>query len=326
MEMTKGKTTLRSKSFFNALIDIREVGVLIPIILAVTIFGSLNPDFFSYENAVNVLRNTSFTFITAIGMTFVLISAGLDISIGAQLALGGLVTGYMLIGGIPVWLSILGGIFSGILCGVINGYFIEVAKVPPFITTIGTMYIFRGIVLVARKGEPIYPLPKDFSVIGQGGVFGIPYIVIIALFLGLIAAFVLKYTIYGRMIYAVGGNAETARLSGIPVRLVRFSTYIMIGMLATFTGVLYSSRFGSVQPGIGSGYEMTVIAAVIIGGTSLFGGAGTILGTLLGSFFMTILTNGMTLVKISPYWQQLVLGAIIIAAVALDQFRISLKK
>lgn len=314
------------KSALRSLIEIKEVGVILPIVFAVIIFGMINPDFYSFDNMINIFRNSSFTFIAAIGMTYLLITGSFDLSVGSQMACGGLFAGLLMQAGTPTWIAIVVGILSGVVFGSINGYIIEFIKVPPMVATMSTMMIFRGIVYVVLKGEPLYPLPKDFAVIGQGAIFNIPIIIIITVVLGIIAELVLKYTVFGRMLYAVGGNAESSRLSGIPVRRVKFITYILIGALATFTGVLYASRFGSVQSAIGTGSEMIMIAAAIIGGTSIIGGSGTIFGTLLGSIFMNMITNGMTLAKISPYYQGIVIGLIIVLAVSLDQLRIKLKK
>lgn len=314
------------KARFKTIIGIKEVGVIVPIILAALIFGGINPDFFSFENLINVLRNSSFTFIAAIGMTYVLITGAFDLSVGSQMACGGLFTGLLMLAGVPTWLAILIGIGSGIILGSINGYIIEYLKVPPMIATMSTMMIYRGIVYVVLKGEPLYPLPDNFAVIGQGDILHIPIIIVITVILGIAAEIVLRYTVFGRMVYAVGGNAETARLSGIPVRRIKFITFMLIGALATFTGILYASRFGSVQSAVGSGSEMVMIAAAIIGGTSILGGSGTIFGTVLGSIFMNMITNGMTLIKISPYYQGIVIGGIIIFAVSLDQVRASFKK
>lgn len=326
MKVVKPDTSISFKSVLRAMIEIKEVGVIFPIVFAVIIFGLINRDFYSYENIINVLRNSSFTFITAIGMTYVLITGAFDLSVGSQMACGGLFAGLLMQAGVPTWLAIVVGILSGVVFGSLNGYVIEYLKVPPMIATMSTMMIFRGIVYVVLRGEPLYPLPADFAIIGQNDFFNVPYIIIITIILGIIAELVLKYTVFGRMVYAVGGNAESARLSGIPVRRVRFITYILIGALATFTGVLYASRFGSVQSAIGTGSEMVMIAAAIIGGTSILGGSGTIFGTVLGSVFMNMITNGMTLAKISPYYQGIVIGMIIILAVSLDQVRVGFKK
>ncbi|MBN2376325.1 MAG: ABC transporter permease [Sedimentisphaerales bacterium] len=298
-----------------------EVGVLIPLVVLSIVIGIINSAFYSFENLINVLRSTSFIFITAIGMTIVLVSAGLDLSVGSVMALGSYVTALALTNDIPMPLCIVIGIATGMLIGIINGLVVVRLNIPPFIATLGMFYMAKGMVLIASKGIPIYPLPDSFNVIGQGSFFNIPYIVIIALFLGVLADFILKKTTFGRNVYAIGGNAETARLSGISVDKLKLSFYVIVGGLAAFTGLLLASRMGSAQPSIGQQFELKVIAAVIIGGTSLFGGKGTIMGTFLGALFMTVLTNGMSLMRVSPYWQQLIIGAIIILAVAMDQYK-----
>ena len=298
-----------------------EVGVLIPLVVLSIVIGIINSAFYSFENLINVLRSTSFIFITAIGMTIVLVSAGLDLSVGSVMALGSYVTALALTNGIPIPLCIVIGIATGMLIGIINGLVIVKLNIPPFIATLGMFYMAKGMVLIASKGIPIYPLPESFNVIGQSSLFNIPYIVIIALFLGVLADFILKKTTFGRNVYAIGGNSETARLSGISVDKLKLSFYVIVGGLAAFTGLLLASRMGSAQPSIGQQFELKVIAAVIIGGTSLFGGKGTIMGTFLGALFMTVLTNGMSLMRVSPYWQQFIIGAIIILAVAMDQYK-----
>ena len=299
----------------------REAGVLLPLVFLFVTVGSINSAFFGVDNLINMLRAASFTFIAAIGTTMVLIAAGLDLSVGSLVALGSYTTALALTSSIPVPLAVLIGMLTGGAVGMASGGIIVAFRIPPFITTLGMLYMVRGVVLIASKGVPIYPLPDAFNAIGQSALQGIPYIVIIAAGLGLAAEFMLRCTIFGRAIYAVGGNEETARLSGIAVDKVKISIYAVAGCLATITGLLQASRLGSAQPSIGNGFELQAIAAAIIGGTSLFGGAGTILGTLLGTIFMTVMTSGMSFLRVSAYWQQLVIGAIIVVSVGLDQFR-----
>lgn len=294
---------------------------MVPLVILALMVGCVNPAFFGFENLINILRATSFTFIIGIGMTMVLVAAGLDLSVGSVMALGGCVGGFALGAGLPVPVAILAGVLAGAVIGALNGAIVVWLRIPPFVTTLGMFYMARGLVMGSTRGVPIYPLPPSFNAIGQTSVAGIPSIVFVAAVLGVVADFVLKRTTYGRAIYAIGGNEETARLSGLPVRGVKLSLYGITAALAAFTGLLQSARLGSVQPNIGQGVELEVIAAVIIGGTSLFGGAGTILGTFVGALFMGVLANGMSLVRVSPYWQQLVTGALIIVAVAVDQYR-----
>jgi len=223
--------------------------------------------------------------------------------------------------GVPVAVSILTGLVFGLAAGLINGLLVVKLHIPALIVTLGMMYICDGLILIVTMGSPVYPLPYSFKKLGQGTVFGIPNIIMISLALALIGAFVLKNTKYGRQVYAIGGNRETARLAGIPVDATQVSVYVLSAASAALAGILMAGRLNSAQPGAGNGYEMTVVAAVIIGGTSMFGGAGSILGTLLGSLLMTVIENVLLLMKISAYWQSLVIGIIIIFAVGLDQYR-----
>jgi ribose/xylose/arabinose/galactoside ABC-type transport system permease subunit len=310
-----------NNQIFKKILNARETGILIPLVLISLFVGIKNPTFISIDNITNVLRNTSFTLIISVGMTFVLIAAGLDLSVGSILALGSLITGLSLTSGIPVIFSVLIGLAVGVAGGFINALIIVRLNIPPLITTLGTMYMGRGLVLILTKGTPIYPLPAAFNQIGQSELFYIPYIIIITLVLVVAGGFILNRTIFGRMIYAIGGNEETAKLSGINVNKLKISVYVIVGTLAALSGILMASRLGSSQPSIGDGMEMQVIASVIIGGTSMYGGSGSILGSVFGALFMNVLTNGMTLVGVSAYWQKFVMGAIIIVAVGIDQYK-----
>ncbi len=322
----------RIRTLFSAAMRVREVGVIIPLVFAIIFFAVNNNVFLSSANIMNVFRNTSFVFITAIGMTFLIISGAFDLSVGSVYAFAGVFAGILMTSGVSVLLSILiATLASGLFFGGINGFFVQRIGLPPLLATLGSMNIARGIVTGVQKGIPVYPLPDSFEAIGQGSLFKgtaveIPFVVLIAVGLGLIAMFVLKKTVYGRMVCAVGGNIETARLSGIPTKKVAFSVYILVSSLAAFAGILVASRLGSAQPNVGIGYELQAIASVVIGGTSLTGGAGTIAGTFLGSLFMATISNGMTLIRVSPFWQQLVLGIVLLLACSLDNLRDFLKR
>jgi len=308
----------------NAIFNIREIGVIVPMIVFTIFFAVNNPNFISGENIVNIMRNSSFVILSAVGMTFLLITGAFDLSVGAQIAFSGIITGLLLQSGIPVSLSILAGIIVCMLVGMVSGFCCVKIKIPPFITGIGMSYIVKGIVLIARAGAPVQPLPKQFNNIGQVMVFGkIPLVIVIAAVAAIIGHIILKYTVYGRKLFAVGGNPETSRLAGISCSKIQFSAFVIVAFLTSMSGILTAARLTSAQPTAGSSFELTVIAGCIIGGTSLFGGAGSVLGSVLGAIFMSMLTNGMTLVKVSPYWQQLVLGLIILLSVAFDRFRIS---
>jgi ribose/xylose/arabinose/galactoside ABC-type transport system permease subunit len=311
----------KPQNFFKRLIKIREATMMMSLIVVILIIGIGNPAFFKVDNIVAVLRSTSFIFIMAIAMTYVLISAELDLSVGAVLAMAGLLTSTAMFNGVPIVFAILIGLAYGVLMGLFNGLLVTKASIPSLIVTLGTMYIGRGLTLILTQGAPIYPLPDAFNAIAQGESLVIPNLVLIAVVLAVIAHIVLKHTRYGRSVYATGGNRETARLAGINVDFIRISVFVLTGVASAAAGILMASRLGSGQPSAGQGYELLVIASAIIGGTSLFGGAGTILGTAIGALLMSVIQNGMVLLKISGNWHNLVIGVIIILAVGLDQYR-----
>ena len=314
--------------FFRGIFRARESGIAIPLILLIVVVSAVNPVFLDIDNLLNIARQISFTFIIGIAMTFVLIGAGLDLSVGSVLALGGVICGLVLralMMVMPLWIAIVIAILLGILMGVITGMFNGIVvtrfKIPSLIVTLGMMYIARGVVQVLTRGNPVYPFPDEFNNLGQGYLLGVPNVVYVAVVLGILAHIVLTQTAWGRAVFAVGGNTETARLSGINVVKILTSVYILCGVASAITGVLTASRLASALSNAGTGMELQVIAACIIGGTSMFGGSGSILGTLIGAAFMSIIANGMVLMKISVYYQSIVIGAIIILAVGIDQFR-----
>ncbi len=310
------------KNLFIRIIQVREIGALLPLIILVILTSLINKGFYSIDNILNMLRATSYIFIAGVGMTFILCSRGLDLSVGSQMGLSGILVGMLLVYlRLPVWLAIPMTLLAGAGAGAINGALITFLGIPPFIATLATYYSYRGIVMGITKGAPISPMPAAFKVIGQGKWFGIPIVIYFIALLFIVATFVLRKTKYGRYILATGGNAESTRLAGINIRAITFSTYVLMGVLAFTAGLLFTSRFSSAQPSTGTGYELRVIAACIIGGVSLFGGAGSIAGTFVGSAFMVVLDNAMTMARISGYWKQAILGVIIIIAIIIDLVR-----
>lgn len=299
----------------------QESGVLIATIVFIVVVICINPAFISKSNIFNVLRSSGFTLITALGMTLVFISGGLDISVGSTLALGSTVSALAAKGGLPVPIAVLLGCLAGLAVGMFNGLTIVKMQIPPLIVTLGTMYAGRGIVYILTKGVAVYPLPKSFQALEQTTFLEVPMIVVISFILAIVFHVLLAKTTFGRSVYAVGGNIESARLSGIRIQSTSIATYAITGVCAAFTGVMMAARLGSGQASTGEGFEMTVIAAVIIGGTSANGGSGTILGTAIGAIFMNVLENSMTLMKVSVYWQKVVIGMILIGAVVLDQYK-----
>jgi ribose/xylose/arabinose/galactoside ABC-type transport system permease subunit len=317
----KGSFVKAVKALFNK----REVGILVPLIVVFTISGVINPLFFKAQNITNILFQSSFVFIIAICTTYVFILGCMDLSVGSTLGLSGVVCGLALVSGIPIVFSIIIGMLVGAAVGLFNGFFISKYNIPTLIVTLSTMYIARGLCEFFTRGNPVYPLPANFNILGQGKLmlsdsFGLPWPVIIAAVLGIIGHIVLSQTTFGRAIYAIGGNKETARLSGIKVKKTTMLVYMLSGIAASISGILMSARLGSALSNSGAGWEMNVIASVIIGGTSMFGGAGSVLGTLIGATLMTTVTNAMAMLKISVYLQKVVIGAVILLAVGIDQY------
>lgn len=309
------------RRIISYLVRSREIGVLIPLVAICVIVGIVNPIFFSFYNLISISRSISLTTIIAVAMTFVLVGREIDLSVGSIVGLSGVVCGLMLVHNLPVPLAIVGGIVTGTLVGLMNGLIAVRFSIPSFIVTLGMLYAARGVVHVTTIGRPIYPLPKAFYFPGQGTILGIPFVVYVAIAFAVVGHFFLSKTIYGRHVYAVGGDIETALRAGINVNRIRVSTLVLTGFAAGVAGVLLASRLSSAQPAAGEQWELQVIASVFIGGTSLAGGSGTILGTVIGTALVGILSNVMVLMRISTYWQNIVVGAILVLAVASDQIR-----
>jgi ribose/xylose/arabinose/galactoside ABC-type transport system permease subunit len=296
--------------------------LLVVTLLAFSAFVWLqSPQYLSASNVTNILRNAVFIFIVGAFSTYVLVSGGLDLSVGSVFLVGAIAVANFIVIGIPVPIAILLAILLGALCGAINGVLVNYVNIPAFIVTLGMLYVARGLATFVTGGRPIAPLPAQFSAIGQGDIAGLPLLILYALIVGIVAHVVLEYTPIGWAIRAIGGKREAARAAGIDVRGISVLVYILSGMSAAFAGLLMSARLGSGQPSVGSGFELQVISAVIIGGTSLFGGLGSVLGTALGALVLSTLGNGLVLLRIDPILQNVMVGCIIVAAVAIDQFR-----
>jgi len=322
--MIEKKQTILSKLKSN-LVQSNEITMVIFLIVFGLIVYSINRDFLTVNNILNFLRASVFYFILGIGVTYVIISGELDLSVGSIVALSGLVSALLLVQGINVVVAIILAILSAVIVGWINGLLITRLKIPSLVVTLGMLYSIRGVGLMLSKGETVAGLPNSFKAITQIDIFGkIPSIIIYALVLGVIAHVILTYTRFGAHIKGVGGNKITAEAVGIDTRKIKTAAFIISGFCAGLTGVLMASRISVGSSTAGSGYELYAISAVIIGGTSLFGGIGSIAGTLLGAIFLSVLQNGMLLMHISPYWQSFVVGLVMIGAVGLDQYRRSI--
>lgn len=313
---------------------------LIFLILLILIFSSLHPRFLHPLNIFNVMRQISITGLIALGMTFVIIVRGIDLSVGSLIALCGLVGAVIAKGGLverfsvgvdtelanPWYWALAGSVLIGLLAGTVNGVCITKLKVPAFVVTLGGLSAYRGTALLVSDGGPISGFNEAYRWIGQGKIGMVPIPVIIFLVFIVLCHIVLKYTVYGRYIYSVGGNPEAARLSGINIDLIIISTYIITGFLVGLAAFILSARLNSAEAVAGMGYELNVIAVVVVGGTSLFGGRGNILGTIIGAMLFGVLQNGLVLLNVSSYIQQIIIGIILILAVTFDKFSNSVRQ
>ena len=303
----------------------QEFGVAL-ILLALIAFLTLYTDtFLTSTNIFNILRAFSWIAIAAFGEAMVIITAGIDLSVGSVMGFSGLVSAMLLVEGIPVPLAVVGGLFAGLLVGVLNGLMITKGRLPPFIATLGGLLMFRGLCYGLTGGWPVRDLPQAFRTLGQYdipiGSVGVPLPLVFTLILAVLTSLFLSRSAWGYRIYAVGGNEEATRLSGINTDRTKLMVYSLGGLLAAIGGVLMTARLGVAAPTAAYGYELDVIAATVVGGVSLMGGEGTILGVLLGALFMGVLRNGLVLVGVSAYWLQAVQGLVIVTAIMLDQLR-----
>jgi ribose/xylose/arabinose/galactoside ABC-type transport system permease subunit len=303
------------------IVSANEVALVVVLVVLSILIGLKNGNFWSSDNWLDIARNTSFTLIVAVAATLVLVSGSLDLSVGSVYALGGVFVAEALTHGVPVVPSIALGLAGGGVAGLLNGLLITRLRVPALIATLGTLYAGRGLVLVITSGAPVYPLPQSFVNIGVTNWLGVPIPVWVAAGVLIAGHLCLSRTVFGRRIYAIGSNETAAMLAGIPVTRIRLLVFILSGAAAALGGILVSARIASAQTTSGQGLELTVIAAVIIGGTSLFGGSGSVVGTLLGALLISVISNGLVLVRIDPFYQQIVVGGIIVAAVAFDGWR-----
>lgn len=297
---------------------------LIWVLLALCVAAALlSSSFLNLYNIMNVLRQVALYGIVSVGMTFVILTKGIDLSVGSILGVSAVMAALMLVAGSPVWMVVIAVLLGGAVMGAINGLGVTVGMIPPFIMTLGTMVMGRGLALTLAGGQPIGlgARAQDFMWLGRGAVFGVPVPVVVFAIVAAVAIYVLRYTAYGRQIYAVGSNTEAARLSGINVGVVTFSVYVISGFLASLTALIFVSRLTVGEPTAGTGIELEAIAITVIGGTSLFGGEGGIVGTIIGASILAVLANLMNLVGISPFTQQIVKGAIIVGAVLYEMLR-----
>lgn len=300
---------------------LQKLGPFIALLVVSGALAIMSPDFLTVGNLMNVMRQVSINALIAFGMTLVILLGGIDLSVGSILALSSVCIALMIQGGLDPVLATLLGIGAGAAMGFANGWIISKGKVAPFIATLASMTILRGLSLVASGGSPITGLDSDFfQMLGGGYVAGlvpVPVEWMLLMFAGF--WFLLKQTVFGRHVYATGGNEEASRLSGVKVDRVKIWVYTVSGAMSAMAGVVLTSRLNSAQPTAGTGYELDAIAAVVLGGTSLTGGRGWIFGTLMGALLIGVLNNGLNLLGVSSFYQQVIKGAVILLAVLLDR-------
>jgi ribose transport system permease protein len=299
----------------------RESGGILVLLIFIAALILTTNDFLTLTNLDNLVRQVAVFAILSIGQLFVILTGGIDLSVGSVLGLSGGVTALLLAVGAPIPLAILAGLLVGLLVGLINGQLVSRLKLPPFIATLGMLGIARGVVLLLTGARTIAPLPDAFNIIANGSILGLPSLFWILILVAIVAAFVLGRTVFGRYVYAVGSNAESSRLSGVPVNVVLIAVYSISGLLAGFAGVLTTSRLGAGIPTAGTGYELQAIAGAVIGGASLSGAKGRTIGAVLGDLIMAILANGGNLLGVDPFYLQIAIGLLIILAVYFDNLQ-----
>ena len=300
------------------MIAARQFGTVIGLAVLCVALWILTPHFLTVSNLLNITEQTSINAIVAVGMTFVILSGGIDLSVGSIVALSGVVLGTALQSGQPIPVALLLALVAGLACGLANGALISWGGLPPFIVTLGTMSIARGAALLFTEGRPVSGFDASFRVLATGRVGFVPAPVIAMVLVYLVAHFALTRTTFGRYVYAIGGNEEATRLSGVAIRFHKTMIYGVSGLMSAAAAVILTARLNSAQPIAGMMYELDAIAATVIGGTSLMGGEGSLGGTLVGALIMGVLRNGLNLLGVSSFLQQIVIGGVIVIAVLLD--------
>ena len=312
---------MRNNNAPQLMVTLRRYSVVIILLVICLFFAVGTENFMTVPNLLNVALQTSIIGIVAIGMTFTILTAGIDLSVGSVMALcGALAAGLVVRNGMGTYTSIGVALGIGVFIGLINGLLIIKGDIPPFVATLAMMAVARGLTLVYTEGRPIAGLPEEFIFLGTGQWFGVPVPVIILVVLAVIATIVLRQTRFGLYVYATGGNEETTHLAGVNPNRIKLAVYMISGFCAALGGILLTSRLWSAQPNAAIGWELDAIAAPVLGGTSLFGGVGTIGGTLVGAFIIGVLSNGLNLLGIASYYQMVIKGVIFILAVMLDLF------
>lgn len=302
---------------------LQNYGSVIALLLLVVIIGSISPEFRTVNNFLSLLRQSSINGLIAFGMTFVILTDAIDLSVGSTLALTTALTAGMIVAGVPAGLAMMLSLVIGAALGVVSGLMVAKGRLQAFIATLITMTIYRGLTLIYTNGKPISNLGDNYALtfIGRGQLFGIPFPVILFLAVFGVFTFILMKTTFGRKVYATGSNAKSAALAGVNIHRVKITVYAISGCMSALSGLILLSRLGSAQPTLGTGYELDAIASVALGGTSMSGGRGRIWGTLIGVLIIAVLNNGLNILGVSSYYQDVVKGLVILAAVLSDRNR-----
>ena len=302
---------------------VQDLGALIALILLVLVISFISPEFRTVDNFLSLLRQSSINGLIAFGMTCVILTGGIDLSVGSVLALTTAICAGLIVGGTPVGLAMIIALVLGVLFGAISGVLVTKGRLQPFIATLVTMTIFRGITMIYMDGRPISGLGSSFVLkfLGKGSILGIPVPVILFIAIFILFMFLLQKTTFGRRIYATGSNAKSAKLAGVNIDRTKIIAYAISGLMSAMAGLILLSRLNSAQPTLGSGYELDAIAAVALGGVSMDGGRGKIWGTFVGVLIIAVLNNGLNILGVSSYYQDVVKGLVILIAVLSDRKR-----
>lgn len=313
--MSASATSTRLRDFA------RRNGIFVALVALVLFMLLTRAQFGTPQNLTNILQQNSVIGIIACGMTFAIILGGFDLSVGSTAALSTIVTASLVASGNGIAVGLLGALLAGLLVGAINGWLIAYIRVNPFVATLGMMTIVRGAVYVSTNATPVFGVPMGYTSFGLGKFLGVPNVTWVFAFVALMLGVLLHQTRYGHYVYTIGGNARAAKVMGVDIRRVRFLTYILVSATAALAGVLLVTQIASGQPAAANGYELTAIAAVIVGGATLGGGRGRMMGTVVGVLLLGVVSNGLNLFGVSPFWQPIATGLILIVAVGLDRAR-----
>lgn len=306
-----------SGGWLQRFFQVRELPILLYIIIMMVVFSISINGFLAVKNFENISRQITTIGIVSVGMTLVILTGGIDLSVGAMLSFAINIGGQGIVHGWPIWVVYPFMLLLGLALGLLNGFLVTRIAVPALIITLGTMNIYRGILMVITKGRYITPIPSAYNALGRGFIPFIIFAVILGLFI-----FITLRTRFGRNLFSIGGAEQSALYSGVPVRRYKMIVYVISGLLSALAGLILIGKSGFIQPQAGTGYELNAIAAVVIGGTSIFGGSGSVLGTFLGSVLMGLILAGLTMLAVNPYWIGLITGVLIILAIAADSLRV----